>query len=177
MGIFEKKLSCGCIETTSTYNFPPVTDITSFCEIHNKKLATPFHHAIPVHDLDLAKKFYGEILGCKEGRSSKTWVDYSLYGNQLVCHYVGDSYKCIDYYNNVDKDEVPVPHFGVILTIDEFVKLAFHVKKAGIKFIVEPHLRFENTPSAQWTMFFKDPSNNNLEFKAMVNPENLFAKY
>lgn len=140
-------------------------------------MSLPFHHAIPVHDLILARKFYGEILGCQEGRSSKTWIDYSLYGNQLVCHYVNDTYRCTDYYNTVDTDAVPVPHFGVVLSIEQFHELAERVKKAGIPFIVEPHLRFADKPGAQWTMFFKDPSQNNLEFKAMIHPENLFAKY
>lgn len=98
-------------------------------------------------------------------------------GHQIVCHWVGDDYRCIDYYNPVDGDEVPVPHAGLALTVDEFHALAERVRKAGIEFIIEPHLRFQGAPGEQWTMFFKDPSGNNLEFKAMVKPENLFAKY
>lgn len=98
-------------------------------------------------------------------------------GHQIVCHWVGDDYKCIDYYNPVDGDEVPVPHFGLALTEDQFHALAERLRNAGVKFIIEPHLRFEGAPGEQWTMFFKDPSNNNLEFKAMTKVENLFAKY
>eukprot|EP00956_Cyclotella_meneghiniana_P035976 scaffold119942_cov76-Cyclotella_meneghiniana.AAC.3 len=124
-----------------------------------------------------AKHFYGDILGCQEGRSSEKWQDYSLHGHQIVCHWVGDDYKCIDYYNPVDGDEVPVPHAGLALTVDEFHALSKRVKDAGIKFIIEPHLRFQGMPGEQWTMFFKDPSGNNLEFKAMTKVENLFAKY
>jgi extradiol dioxygenase family protein len=139
-------------------------------------MSTPFHHAFPVHNLQEARNFYGGILGCEEGRSSNTWIDFSLGGNQIVCHYVNDSYRCIDYFNDVDKDAVPVPHFGLVLSVDDFHRLAERVKKAAIPFIVEPHIRFENEPGEQWTMFFKDPSSNNLEFKAMVHPDNLFKK-
>lgn len=138
----------------------------------------PFHLAIPVHDLQKAKDFYGGILGLEEGRSSKRWQDYSLNGHQLVCHEVGADYKGADYFNPVDQDDVPVPHFGLALSKDEFHALAEKVKASGkIKFVIEPHLRFEGQEGEQWTMFFKDPSNNNLEFKAMSKPENLFAKY
>jgi extradiol dioxygenase family protein len=94
-----------------------------------------------------------------------------------VCHYVGQDYRCADFYNPVDGDEVPVAHYGVVLPLYTFHSLAESIKKAGIKFIIEPHLRFEGQPGEQWTMFFKDPSNNNLEFKHLVKPENLFAKY
>jgi extradiol dioxygenase family protein len=94
-----------------------------------------------------------------------------------VCHFVNKNYRCIDYFNDVDRDSVPVPHFGVCLSVAEFKALAERVKTSGVKFIVEPHLRFEGKPGEQWTMFFKDPSGNNLEFKAMTNPANLFASY
>lgn len=100
-----------------------------------------------------------------------------MHGHQIVCHWVGDDYKCIDYYNPVDGDEVPVPHAGLALKVDEFHALSKRVRDAGIKFIIEPHLRFQGMPGEQWTMFFKDPSGNNLEFKAMTKVENLFAKY
>lgn len=138
---------------------------------------SPFHFAFPVHDLDLAKEFYGNVLGCKEGRSSEKWQDYSLNGHQIVAHWAGNDYRCKDYYNPVDCDEVPVPHTGLALTVQEFHDLAERLKKHGVKFIIEPHLRFKGMPGEQWTMFFKDPSGNNLEFKAMTHPENLFAKY
>lgn len=138
---------------------------------------SPFHYAFPVHDLELAKEFYGGILGCQEGRSSAKWQDYSLHGHQIVAHWVGNDYRCIDYFNPVDGDEVPVPHTGLALTVEQFHELADRVRKAGVEFIIEPHLRFEGMPGEQWTMFFKDQSGNNLEFKAMTKPENLFAKY
>lgn len=138
---------------------------------------SPFHYAFPVHSLAAAKEFYGTVLGCQEGRSSEKWQDYSLNGHQIVCHWVGDDYRCVDYYNPVDGDEVPVPHTGLALTVDEFHDLAERLRSHGVQFIIEPHLRFEGQPGEQFTMFFKDPSGNNLEFKAMTKPENLFAKY
>lgn len=137
----------------------------------------PFHLAVPVHDLEEAKKFYGESLGFTEGRSSKLWQDYNMFGHQLVVHQVKKDYRGADFFNPVDADDVPVPHFGVALSVDEFHALSKRVQELDIKFIVEPHLRFVGRKGEQWTMFFKDPSGNNLEFKAMTNPENLFAKY
>ena len=94
-----------------------------------------------------------------------------------MCHWAGNDYRCKDYFNNVDIDMVPVPHFGVCLTVDGFHSLAEKVKKAGVRFVVEPHLRFPGEPGEQWTMFFKDPSGNNLEFKALTKQDNLFAMY
>ena len=138
---------------------------------------SPFPYAFPVHDLEMAKDFYGRILGCAEGRSSAKWQDFSLKGHQIVCHWVGNGYRCQDYYNPVDGDEVPVPHTGLALTVEEFHELADRLKQHGVEFIIEPHLRFQGQPGEQYTMFFKDPSGNNLEFKAMTKPENLFAKY
>lgn len=138
---------------------------------------SPFHFAFPVHDLAVAKDFYGNVLGCVEGRSSAKWQDYSLHGHQIVAHWVGEHYRGADYYNPVDGDEVPVPHFGLALTVSQFHELAERLREHGVKFIIEPHLRFQGMPGEQWTMFFKDPSGNNLEFKAMTHPENLFAKY
>lgn len=138
----------------------------------------PFHYAFPVHSLEAAKEFYGTVLGCEEGRSSDKWQDYSLYGHQIVCHWAGEDYRCIDYYNPVDGDEVPVPHAGLALeTVQQFNDLVDQLRSHDIKFVIEPHLRFKGEPGEQWTMFFKDPSGNNLEFKAMANHENLFAKY
>lgn len=138
----------------------------------------PFHYAFPVHSLEEAKKFYGTVLGCEEGRSSEKWQDYSLYGHQIVCHWAGDDYRCIDYFNPVDGDEVPVPHAGLALeTVEQFEDLADRLRSHGIQFVIEPHLRFVGEPGEQYTMFFKDPSGNNLEFKAMTNHANLFAKY
>ena len=150
---------------------------TAFTTLSDPAPGTPFHYAFPVHSLSAAKDFYGNVLGCQEGRSSEKWQDYSLHGHQIVCHWVGDDYRCQDYYNPVDGDEVPVPHMGLALTVEQFHELAERLKAAGIEFIIEPHLRFEGMPGEQYTMFFKDPSGNNLEFKAMTKPENLFAKY
>lgn len=128
-----------------------------FVTLANPAPGSPFHFAFPVHSLHAAKEFYGNVLNCQEGRSSEKWQDYSLHGHQIVCHWVGDDYRCIDYYNPVDGDEVPVPHAGLALTVDEFHALADRVRKAGVKFIIEPHLRFQGAPGEQWTMFFKDP--------------------
>ena len=139
---------------------------------------SPFHLAIPVHSMSEARNFYGGILGLKEGRRcDDKWQDYSLFGHQIVCHYVGEQYRCQDYYNPVDGDEVPVSHFGICLLEEEFHQLANKLKACGIQFIIEPHLRFQGQPGEQWTMFFKDPSNNNLEFKSLKNPQYLFARY
>ena len=150
---------------------------TEYVTLAQPAPGSPFHYAFPVHDLDLAKEFYSDVLGCVEGRSSEKWQDYSLHGHQIVAHWVGNDYRCQDYFNPVDGDEVPVPHTGLALTEDQFHELAERVRKANIKFIIEPHLRFKGMPGEQWTMFFKDPSGNNLEFKAMTNINNLFAKY
>jgi extradiol dioxygenase family protein len=130
-----------------------------------------------VHNLEAAKDFYENVLGCVEGRSSEKWQDYSLHGHQIVAHWAGNDYRCQDYYNPVDGDEVPVPHVGLALTVEQFHELAERVRSKGVNFIIEPHLRFKGMPGEQYTMFFKDPSGNNLEFKAMTHPENLFAKY
>jgi len=152
-------------------------DAESFVKLSDPAPGSPFHYAFPVHNLKLAKDFYGGVLGCAEGRSSEKWQDYSLHGHQIVAHWVGEDYRCQDYYNPVDGDEVPVPHTGLALTVDQFHDLAQRLRDADIKFIIEPHLRFKGQPGEQWTMFFKDPSGNNLEFKAMTTIDNLFAKY
>jgi len=141
-------------------------------------LGSPFHLAIPVHSMKLAREFYGNVLGLKEGRRSEDkWQDYSLFGHQIVCHYVGDNYRCIDYYNPVDGDEVPVPHYGIVLKEKEFHELSERLIKNNINFIIPPHKRFTGQKGEQWTLFFKDPSGNNLEFKSLTNPNYLFAKY
>ena len=139
-------------------------------------LLRPFHLAVPVHNLQKAKDFYGKVLGFTEGRSSTKWQDYNFFGNQVVCHWVGEKYRGADYYNPVDGDEVPVAHFGACLMSKEFDTLAARLTKHKVKFIIKPHLRFKGQRGEQKTMFFKDPSNNNLEFKAMSNPDYLFEK-
>jgi extradiol dioxygenase family protein len=147
-------------------------------EISSLSLLNPFHLAIPVHDIDKAREFYGNILGLQEGRSAiGCWTDYSLFGHQLVVHKVDNAYRAPDLYNPVDKDYVPVPHFGCALTVPGFHELVQRLREKNIQFIVEPHIRFPGQPGEQWTCFFKDPSNNSLEFKAMSHPANLFARY
>lgn len=136
----------------------------------------PFHLAFPVSDLKQTKSFYGSLLGCPEGRSAAGWVDYNLFGHQIVCHQV-KGYNANASANAVDGDPVPVPHFGLALSVQQFHELADRVKQADVQFVIQPHLRFKGQPGEQWTMFFKDPSGNALEFKAMTTPENLFAKY
>jgi extradiol dioxygenase family protein len=114
----------------------------------------PFHLAIPVSDLAAARAFYGGTLGLQEGRASKTWQDYALYQHQLVCHEV-PAYRAADHFNPVDRDDVPVPHFGVCLSVGEFHALAARCRERGVRFVIEPHLRFAGKPGEQWTMFFK----------------------
>ena len=139
---------------------------------------TPFHLAIPVHDLALARHFYGTVLGLEEGRRDETkWQDYSIGGHQLVCHYVGPNYRALDFWNPVDKDDVPVPHFGLALSSPEFNRIVDRLAKQSIKFIIPPTLRFSGEAGEQMTCFFKDPSGNSIEFKAMTNPEWLFKRY
>ncbi len=129
----------------------------------------PFHLAVPVHDLAAARAFYGDLLGCVQGRERVGhWIDYSLMGHQLVCHFVGEQYRAVGYVNPVDQDEVPVPHFGVVLDEQQFHALAARLKKAGVQFVVEPHLRFQGFPGEQYTMFFRDPSGNGKWLRRLV---------
>lgn len=135
----------------------------------------PFHLAFPVHDLAEARRFYGELLGCSEGRSSEHWVDFNFYGHQIVAHLSPDE---ADHRatNAVDGDDVPVRHFGVVLSMPEWEALAEKLKERGIQFLIEPHIRFKGEVGEQATMFFFDPSGNALEFKAFRDPGRLFAK-
>lgn len=134
----------------------------------------PFHLAIPVHDLDAARAFYGTILGCAQGRSSDTWIDYDLYGHQLVVHHTGSRSEARG-HGNVDGIAVPIPHFGVVVSTEEFEALAARVRDAGVQFVIEPRTRFAGKPAEQRTMFFLDPSGNALEFKAFRDPAQMFA--
>jgi uncharacterized protein len=136
----------------------------------------PFHLAIPTHDLRLAREFYGEILGCAEGRSSDEWVDFNLFGHQLVAHLVMDMAVPEDIGNVVDGHHVPVPHFGIVLTMDDWQVLAERLQKSGIKFGIEPYIRFKGQPGEQATMFFRDPSGHAIEMKAFADLDQLFAK-
>ena len=135
---------------------------------------TPFHLAIPVHNLSKCREFYKKILGCKEGRSSDHWVDFDFFGHQLVIHYKEKSIQEVGKNTNlVDGKDVPVPHFGVILSFDQFDDLLDQLKKKKQAFIIEPKIRFEGQPGEQRTMFLKDPSGNALEFKAFKNLDSL----
>jgi len=138
---------------------------------------TPFHVAVPVHDLEAARKFYRETLGCGEGRTDELWTDFDLYGHQFVIHYKPRPEGGNKLHTNpVDGHDVPIPHYGVVLEWDEWHKLADRLKSAGIQFIIEPGIRFKGLPGEQATMFFSDPSGNALEFKAFKDIGQLFAK-
>lgn len=136
----------------------------------------PFHLAIPVSNLESARKFYKDTLGCKEGRSSEHWVDFDFFGHQLVIHYKAPSNEDKPASNPVDGKDVPIPHFGVVLDWDTFHRFSDELEDKQVDFIIEPYLRFEGKAGEQATMFFKDPSGNALEFKAFKNPDQLFAK-
>ncbi|MBU4611443.1 VOC family protein [Achromobacter sp. GG226] len=135
----------------------------------------PFHLAFPVHDLAAARRFYGELLGCPEGRSSDEWVDFNFYGHQIVAHLAPDECGTAQ-ANDVDGKNVPVRHFGAVLTLAQWEALAEKLKAAGTKFVIEPYIRFKGEPGEQATMFFMDPSNNAVELKAFANLDSLFAK-
>ena len=133
---------------------------------------SPFHLAIQVRNIAEAREFYGSLLECAEGRSDKNWVDFNLYGHQLVCHLnetIGKNGKVKSHTNPVEKNDVPVPHFGVVLEMDGWYKLAEKLQKKEISFIIEPTVRFKGDIGEQATMFFEDPSGNTLEFKAFKN--------
>lgn len=135
----------------------------------------PFHLAFPVDDLAAARHFYGELLGCPEGRSAEEWIDFDLYGHQIVAHLAPDAVRARA-GNRVDGEDVPVPHFGIVLAMEQWKTLASRLEGAGMDFVIAPTIRFEGEPGEQATMFFLDPAGNALEFKAMANPANLFAK-
>jgi len=134
----------------------------------------PFHLAFPVHDLDQARAFYGRLLGCREGRSAAEWIDFDFFGHQIVAH-LDPALQPRRHHNPVDGHDVPVPHFGAVLTMPEWEKMAERLQAAGTKFVIAPTVRFRGAPGEQATMFFLDPSGNALEIKAMAKPENLFA--
>ena len=134
----------------------------------------PFHLAFAVNDLAQARYFYGELLDCPEGRSSDQWVDFDFFGHQIVAHLSEETASKAS--NRVDGDDVPVRHFGVVLHMNEWREIAQRLKDAGIKFIVEPHIRFAGQVGEQATLFVLDPSGNALEFKAFGDPDRLFEK-
>ncbi|HEV7699066.1 MAG TPA: VOC family protein [Pyrinomonadaceae bacterium] len=133
-----------------------------------------FHLAFPVHDLDAARAFYGGVLECEEGRSSDHWIDFNLYGHQIVTHLSEGAGVMAT--NHVDADHVPVPHFGIVLPVDEWRELADKLTAKGVEFVIEPKIRFEGEVGEQATMFFLDPSGNALEFKGFSNFSQVFAK-
>jgi extradiol dioxygenase family protein len=135
----------------------------------------PFHLAFPVHDLAAARAFYGGLLGCPEGRSAAQWIDFDFFGHQIVAHLVPGS-AAGGGGNPVDGHDVPVPHFGAVLTMGEWEKLAARLEAAGVDLAIPPTVRFKGEPGEQATMFFRDPSGNALEIKAMADPGNLFLK-
>jgi uncharacterized protein len=134
----------------------------------------PFHLAFPVHDLAEARRFYGDVMGCAQGRSSDHWIDFDFYGHQIVAHHDLSAHAVVT-SNPVDGHDVPVPHFGIILAMPQWEELAARLRAAGTRFGIEPHIRFKGEPGEQATMFFYDPSGNALEFKAFANDEMLFA--
>jgi len=135
----------------------------------------PFHLAFPVHDLAAARAFYGGLLGCCEGRSAETWVDFDFYGHQIVAH-LAPGRSGFAAHNPVDGHDVPVPHFGVILSRPDWEALAQRLRTAGAAFVIEPTIRFKGEIGEQATMFLLDPSGNALEFKAFADPGRIFAK-
>ena len=143
-------------------------------------MLTPFHLAVPVRDIGEARHFYGEQMGLREGRCDSTWIDWDFFGHQVVTHLdpnLGPGGKVASLFNPVDDHAVPIPHFGVVLDVDPWKRLADRVVSFVDEFIIEPHVRFEGLPGEQHTMFFSDPSGNALEFKAFRDIQSqLFAK-
>ncbi|MAC86404.1 MAG: glyoxalase [Flavobacteriales bacterium] len=131
-----------------------------------------FHLAIPVLDLGAAKDFYINVLGCSKGRSSTKWIDFNFYGHQLVCHEVKESIN--KNMNDVDGNNIPVPHFGIILDWREFHSLSTDLQSKNINFIIEPTIRFKGKVGEQAIMFLKDPSDNAIEFKSFKNNDEVF---
>jgi extradiol dioxygenase family protein len=163
---------------------PPGADAVCFPglqpnESENMSSLRPFHIAFPVDDLEAARRFYGTVLGCPEGRSSERWIDFDLFGHQIVAHLrpasaTQDQQK--NGGNTVDGHEVPIPHFGVVLTQAQWKQLAERVRAAGVRFLIEPYTRFEGQTGEQSTMFFLDPAGNALEFKSFADLSLMFAK-
>lgn len=135
----------------------------------------PFHLAFPVDDLQATRAFYGGLLGCPEGRSSDEWIDFNLYGHQIVAH-LATGEAANDICSDVDGKRVPVRHFGIVLSMPEWESMAVRLKAAGVQFVIEPYVRFKGEVGEQATMFFLDPSGNAIEFKAMADPSRLFAR-
>jgi uncharacterized protein len=141
---------------------------------------TPFHVAVQVRDIEEARRFYGQLLGCEEGRSDASWVDFNLFGHQFVCHLntgLGKDGLHRNHHNSVDGHGVPVPHYGVVLEMPAWTALAERLRDSGVKFVIEPYVRFKGEVGEQATMFLLDPSGNALEFKSFRDIEGqLFAR-
>ena len=137
-------------------------------------MLTPFHLAYNVRDLDETRAFYGDVLGCTEGRSTETWVDYSFFGHQISMH-LGEPFKTED-TGKVGEHMVPMPHLGVVLRMEDWKALAERLKGAEVDFVIEPSLRFEGEPGEQATMFFRDPSGNPIEVKGFADMDRVFAQ-
>ncbi len=138
---------------------------------------SPFHLAFPVDNLQAAREFWGEVMGCTEGRSSQDWCDFDFYGHQIVAHQAPSIVaKAGRGTNAVDGDDVPVPHFGIVLNMDDWKALAERLIAKGVAFDIPPRVRFEGQPGEQATMFFRDPSGNAIEMKAFADRSKLFAK-
>jgi len=135
----------------------------------------PFHLAIPVSNIQKARDFYGNALGFEEGRSSEKWIDWNVYGHQLVTH-EDKTMQINNVHNPVDGQQVPIPHFGVVLSMNDWDAIAEKLKSIDTKFLIEPYIRFKGETGEQATLFFLDPFGNALEFKAFKNLESLFAK-
>lgn len=136
----------------------------------------PFHLAFPVRDIAEARRFYGDLLGCNEGRSAPDWVDFDFFGHQIVAHRGADQRPQLPHHNPVDGHDIPIPHFGVVLPWDQWHELRDRLVEANIQFVIAPYIRFAGAAGEQATMFFLDPSGNALEFKAFKDPTQLFAK-
>jgi extradiol dioxygenase family protein len=136
---------------------------------------SPFHLAIPVYDLEACRRFYEDVLGLERGRSSDHWTDYNLYGHQLVIHFKERELIASTESNEVDGKAVPVPHFGVVLPMEDWEKLAKKLKDNGVQFVIEPYVRFKGEIGEQATLFFLDPCGNALEFKSFKDMDSLFA--
>lgn len=134
----------------------------------------PFHYAFKVKDLESTRTFYVDLLGCNEGRSTENWIDFDFFGNQLSAH-VSNNFPAIDYCGKVDGISVPIPHFGCLLTSDQFETIQKRLEKASIEFVVKPHTRYEGKAGEQRTMFVFDYSGNALEFKSFTNEDEIFS--
>lgn len=137
----------------------------------------PFHLAMPVDDLKAARKFYGELLGFEEGRSTDGWIDWDFFGHQFVTHLKSGQKNEPSVINPVDGQSVPVPHFGVVLEWQQWHDFSQKLKDNKVEFVIEPYIRFRDEIGEQATMFFRDPSGNSLEFKSFKDPSQLFRKY